>query len=109
MPCALAKLDSLSIGIPNRSFGILYTIPRCFLFLNRTRIYEDVIQIYMDELTDAITKDSGYQLLKHRGCVSVTHLHYLPPECAKYCSECHLMDVFLYNVYLFIHFRHIEL
>ena len=62
----------------------------------------------MDELTDALPKDSSHQSLECRGCVAVTHLHYLAPECAKYCGECCLMDMFQYNVYLFIHFGHIE-
>ena len=55
----------------------------------------------MDELTDAISKDRHHQLLKHRGCVTITHLHYLASEHAKYCGECHLMEVFQYNVYLY--------
>ena len=63
----------------------------------------------MEELTDAISKDRGHQLLKHRGCVAITHLHYLASERAKYCGERHLMDVFQYDAYLFIHFGHIEL
>ena len=63
----------------------------------------------MDELTDAISKDRGHQSLKCRGCIAITHLHYLAPECAKYCGERHLMDVFQYDVYLFVRFRHIEL
>ena len=62
----------------------------------------------MDELTDTILKDSSHLSLEHRGCVAVTHLHYLAPECAKYCGEHHLMDVFRYDVYLFVCFRHIE-
>ena len=52
----------------------------------------------MYESTNAIAKDSGHQLLN----IVVTHLHYLAPECAKYCSKRHLMDMFQYNVYLFI-------
>ena len=63
----------------------------------------------MDESTDTVTKDGSHQLLKHRGCIAVTHLHYLAPECAKYCSKHHLMDVFWYNAYLFICFGHIKL
>ena len=63
----------------------------------------------MDELTDAIPKDSSHQSLECRGCVAVTHLHYLAPKCAKYCGECRLMDVFRYDAYLFVHFGHIEL
>ena len=59
----------------------------------------------MDESTDAILKDCGHQLLECRGCVAITHLHYLASEHAKYCGECHLMDVFQYNVYLFVHLR----
>ena len=62
----------------------------------------------MDESTDAILKDSGHQLLEHRGCIAVTYLHYLAPECAKYCGECRLMDMFQYDAYLFIRFGHIE-
>ena len=62
----------------------------------------------MDKLTDVIPKDSGHQLLECRGCVTVTHLYYLAPECAKYCGECHLMDMFQYNAYLFIRFGHIK-
>ena len=63
----------------------------------------------MDEPTDAITKDGGHQSLECRGCVAVTHPHYVAPECAKYCSKCHLMDVFWYDAYLFIWFGHLEL
>ena len=63
----------------------------------------------MDESTDAILKDHGHQLLKHRRCIATTHLHYLASECAKYCGECHLMDVFWYDVYLFICLGHVEL
>ena len=63
----------------------------------------------MGELTDAISKDCGHQLLKCRGCVAITHLHYLASECAKYCGKCHLMDVFQYDAYLFIHLGHIKL
>ena len=48
----------------------------------------------MDESTDAILKDCSHQSLEHRGCVTVTHLHYLASEHAKYCGECCLMDVF---------------
>ena len=79
------------------------------MFFNGMQIYEDIIQIYMNESTDAIAKHGGYQLLKPRGYVAVTHLHYLAPEHAKYCSKHHLMDVSQYDVYLFIHFEHIEL
>ena len=61
----------------------------------------------MNESTDAILKDSGHQSLECRGCVAVTHLHYLASECAKYCGKCCLMDVFRYDAYLFICFRHI--
>ena len=63
----------------------------------------------MDESTDAISKDGGHQLLERRGCVAITHLHYLASECAKHCSERCLMDMFWYNVYLFIRFGHIKL
>ena len=63
----------------------------------------------MDELTDAISKDGSHQLLERRGCIAITHLHYLASEHAKYCSKCCLMDVFQYDVYLFIRFGHIEL
>ena len=63
----------------------------------------------MDELTDAILKDRSHQSLERRGCVAVTHLHYLAPKCAKLCGKCHLMDVFWYDAYLFICFGHIEL
>ena len=63
----------------------------------------------MDKLTDAISKDGGHQLLERRGCVAITHLHYLASEHAKYCSEHCLMDMFWYDAYLFIHFRHIKL
>ena len=63
----------------------------------------------MDKPTDAIAKDSGHQSLEHRGCIAVTHLHYLAFECAKYCSECCLIDMFWYNAYLFICFGHIKL
>ena len=63
----------------------------------------------MDELIDAILKDGGHQLLERRGCIVITHLHYLASECAKYCSECCLMDVFRYDAYLFMRFGHIEL
>ena len=62
----------------------------------------------MDKLTDAILKDSGHQSLECRGCVAVTHLPYLAPECAKYCGKCCLMDVFWYNAYLFIRLGHFE-
>ena len=58
----------------------------------------------MDKLTDAILKDRCHQLLKRRGCVTITHLHYLASQRAKYCGECRLMDVFWYNAYLFICF-----
>ena len=63
----------------------------------------------MDESADAISKDCGHQSLEHRGCIAITHLHYLASEHAKYCGKCCLMDVFWYDVYLFVHFRHIEL
>ena len=56
----------------------------------------------MDESTDAISKDCGHQLLKCRGCVAITHLHYLASEHAKYCGKHRLMDVFWYNAYLFV-------
>ena len=62
----------------------------------------------MDKSTDAILKDSGHQSLERRGCVTVTHLHYLAPECAKYCGKHRLMDVFRYDAYFFIRFGHIE-
>ena len=62
----------------------------------------------MDKSTDAISKDCSHQSLKHRECIAITHLHYLASECAKYCGEHRLMDVFWYNVYLFVRFRHIE-
>ena len=60
----------------------------------------------MDESTDAISKDCRHQLLKCRGCIAITHLHYLASGCAKYCSKCRLMDMFRYDAYLFIRFRH---
>ena len=63
----------------------------------------------MDELADAISKDSSHQWLKRRRCITITHLHYLASERAKYCGKCCLMDVFQYDVYLFIRFGHIEL
>ena len=62
----------------------------------------------MDKLTDAIPEDSSHQSLECRGCVAVTHLHYLAPERAKYCGEHRLMDVFWYDAYLFVCFRHIK-
>ena len=79
------------------------------MFFDRTQKDKDVIQVDMDELTDAISKDSSHQLLEHRGCAAVTHLHYLAPECAKYCGKCCLTDMFRYDVYLFIRFGHIKL
>ena len=79
------------------------------MFLDRMQIYEDVVKVAMDELTDTVTKNGSHQLLESRGCVAITHLHHLAPECAKYCCEHCLMDVFQYDVYVFIHFRHIEL
>ena len=63
----------------------------------------------MDESTDAILEDCGHQSLECRGCIAITHLHYLASERAKYCSKRCLMDVFQYDVYLFVHFGHIEL
>ena len=63
----------------------------------------------MDELADAISKDSSHQWLKRRRCITITHLRYLASERAKYCGKCCLMDVFQYDVYLFIRFGHIEL
>ena len=63
----------------------------------------------MDKLTDAISKDCSHQLLKHRGCIAITHLHYLAFERAKYCGKRRLMDVFWYDAYLFVCFGHIEL
>ena len=63
----------------------------------------------MDELTDAILKDRRHQSLKCRGCIAITHLHYLASEHAKYCDKCHLMDVFQYDAYLFVCFGHIKL
>ena len=63
----------------------------------------------MDESTDATLKDGGHQLLERRGCVAITHLHYLASERAKYCGKCRLMDVFWYDAYLFVCFGHIEL
>ena len=57
-----------------------------FVFFDRT-------QIYMDESTDAISKDGSHQSLECRGCIAITHLHYLASKRAKYCSECCLMDV----------------
>ena len=71
--------------------------------------YKDVIQVDMDKSTDTVVKDGGHQLLEGRGCIAITHLHYLAPEHAKYCCKHCLMDVFWYNAYLFIRFRHIEL
>ena len=58
----------------------------------------------MDELADAISKDCGHQSLEHRGCIAITHLHYLTSECAKYCGKRRLMDMFQYDVYLFVCF-----
>ena len=63
----------------------------------------------MDESTDAILKDCGHQLLERRGCVAITHLHYLASEHAKYCGKRCLMDMFQYDVYLFVCFGHIKL
>ena len=62
----------------------------------------------MDELADAISKDSSHQWLKRRRCITITHLHYLASERAKYCGEHCLMNVFWYDAYLFVCFRHIE-
>ena len=62
----------------------------------------------MDELADTIMEDCSHQSLESRGCIAITHLHHLAPECAKdSCKHC-LMNVFQYNAYLFICFRHIE-
>ena len=58
----------------------------------------------MDEATDAISKDCSHQSLERRGCIAITHLHYLASERAKYCGKRCLMDVFRYNVYLFVRF-----
>ena len=63
----------------------------------------------MDKLADAITKDCSHQSLERRGCIPITHLHHLAPKCAKDCCKCYLIDIFWYDAYLFIHFRHIEL
>ena len=63
----------------------------------------------MDKSADAILKDCGHQLLERRGCVAITHLHYLASERAKYWGECCLMDMFWYDAYLFVRFGHIQL
>ena len=34
----------------------------------------------MDESTDAISKDCDHQSLERRGCIAITHLHYLASE-----------------------------
>ena len=79
-----------------------------FMFLNRTRKDKDIVQVDMDELADTIMEDCSHQLLESRGCIAITHLHHLAPECSRDSCECCLMDMFQYNAYLFIHFRHIE-
>ena len=56
----------------------------------------------MNELADTIVKDGGHQSLESRGCIAITHLHHLAPECAKdSCKHC-LMDVFWYNAYALV-------
>ena len=78
------------------------------MFFDRMQIDEDVVQVDMDESADAIAKDCSHQSLESRGCIAITHLHHLAPECAKDSCECCLMDVLWYNAYLFIYFRHIK-
>ena len=79
------------------------------MFFNGMRKYKDVFQVDMDELADAIMKDGSHQSLESRGRIAITHLHHLAPECAKDGCKCCLMDVFWYNVYLFVCFGHIKL
>ena len=62
----------------------------------------------MDKSTDAISKNCGHQSLEHRGCVAITHLHYLASKRVKYCGKRCLMDVFQYDA-LFVHPGHIKL
>ena len=80
-----------------------------FMFLNRMQKYKDVVQVDMDELADAIAEDCSHQSLESRGCIAITYLHHLAPECVKDSCKCCLMDVFWYDAYLFICFGHIEL
>ena len=54
----------------------------------------------MDESTDAISKDSGHQSLEHRGCIAISHLHYLALKGAEYHRECHLADILQSYVHL---------
>ena len=90
------------------SYPLEYDSKMLFMFFNGMRIYEDVIQVDMDKLTDTVVKDGGHQSLEGRGCIAISHLHHLAPECAKdSCKSC-LMDVFQYNAYLFVCFGYIN-
>jgi hypothetical protein len=60
----------------------------CFVLFDRARKYEDIVHVYMDEATNAVAKYRRHQALKHQRCITVTHLHYLAPEGAKYGSKC---------------------
>src|SRR6266481_9531785 len=66
------------------------------------RVYEYVIQVYLDELCNVIAEDRCHQPLKCRWGITVPLLHYLTHECAKYSGEGCLVDVFRHYAFLFI-------
>ena len=79
------------------------------MFFNGWRIYEDVVQVDMDEPGDVVAEHRCHQPLERGGGVTVPLLHYSTHEGAKYGGECGLWYILRFNVYLFICLQHVQL
>ena len=47
------------------------------------RVYEDIVQVYMNESYDVFPEYQSHQLLEGLWCIAVSLLHHEAHECAK--------------------------
>src|SRR6266481_9848658 len=71
-----------------------------FVLFDGRRVYEYVIQIYMDKPCNVVAEDLGHQPLKRQWGITVHLLHWLTHESAKNSGEGHLVDILRNYAYL---------
>ena len=59
--------------------------------------------------SEKVLEYTGHQLLKCRGCIAISHLHYLVLKSAEYCREHCFFDILWPYVCLLISLCHIQL
>ena len=69
----------------------------------------NVIHVYIDEVTYAVTENCCHQALKCQWGIAIYHLDYLAPNSAKYSSKCYAHYMIWMYLALLICLRHVEL